>query len=243
WACGFGWPGRQPHYAADYMQALTGIRFLERQGQFTPVMMSVGGDHEIARRFGAGRFFGVHRDTVRRFKARRPNMVDYHVIPFCSVNPVFTVEDREAVPLGYYVAEFMPLPAEDQRDRIDVNETRIPAQFTADPVFLGAAVKEMDGWTSVYIGAGSARWELLNAVVRTAGVHTYLDTGDLVYADTHMIAVHMTGRSGARRVKLPAPCRVTDALGGQSPKGAVTEFTFETGPYDTHIFHLDPVGK
>lgn len=75
----------------------------------------------------------------------------------------------------------------------------------------GLAVKEFKDWRSVWCAVPNLPSPLLRGVAKTAGVHVYLDTDDVVYANDLLLAVH-TRYSGTRRVALPRPCNVTDAF-------------------------------
>ena len=73
------------------------------------------------------------------------------------------------------------------------------------------AVKELGDWRSVWCGVPNPSSSLLRGIARKAGVHIYLDTDDVVYANARLLAVH-TRYAGTRSIALPRPASVTDAF-------------------------------
>ncbi|OGS21667.1 MAG: hypothetical protein A2252_11725 [Elusimicrobia bacterium RIFOXYA2_FULL_39_19] len=239
WASGFGLPKAQGSiYSTENMKMLTGINFLERCGQFTPVMMSLPGEHKICELYGAGRFFGITNELRKGNKPRSKNMGKYDLYPFICINPVLTVDDQNAIPLAYYVAEMMPLPGENNYNLMNSQELLIPTQFNKpSPTFIGAAIKEMKNWTSVYIGSNYVQWELLNAILRASGVHTYVDSGELVFANSRMAAVRSYDSAGTRTIKLPSKTKVADAFSNKAI-GKTKEFKIKINKFETKCYHL-----
>ncbi|OGS22400.1 MAG: hypothetical protein A2252_02320 [Elusimicrobia bacterium RIFOXYA2_FULL_39_19] len=243
WASGFGLPkSRGSIYSTENMMSLTGINFLERCGQYTPMLMSLPGEHAICKLYGPGRFFGmVNEQDINFFKkARTPNIEKYDFFPFISINPVFTADDEAVIPLAYYAAEILPLPKEDDRKRINSQELLPPSQFDKpSPVFLGGMIKKFKDWTSVYIGANYIQWELLNCILRASGVHTYLDSGDLIFADSRMVAVYGNDKKGIRKIRLPSPRKVTNALiKDAATSSPVSEFKIRMSAYEAKCYFL-----
>ncbi|OGS21851.1 MAG: hypothetical protein A3J83_04550 [Elusimicrobia bacterium RIFOXYA2_FULL_40_6] len=239
WASGLGKPKENGSiYDAGNMKALTGINFLERTGQCTPTMMSLPGEHKICELYGSGRFFGMVNELRKGKTPRNKNMGKFDYFPFVCINPVLTVDDPQTIPLAYYVAEMLPLPDEKNRNRIDSLELLIPTQFNKpSPTFVGAAIKEMKNWTSIYLGTNYVQWELLNCILRASSVHTYVDNGDLVFANSRMLAVRGYNSAGIRNISLPGKIKVVDAFSNKTI-GKVKEFKANIKAFETKCFHL-----
>jgi hypothetical protein len=79
--------------------------------------------------------------------------------------------------------------------------------------------------------------EVLNAVLREAGVHVYdPDPADVVRADSRFVAVH-TAEGGPRRLAFPGPVTVHDALSGQRlGTGPALDLTLP--PHSTTILEI-----
>jgi len=75
----------------------------------------------------------------------------------------------------------------------------------------GLAVKEFKDWRSVWCGVPNIPSPLLRGIAKRAGVHIYVDTDDVVYANKLLVAVH-TRYSGKRHIVLPKPSAVVDAF-------------------------------
>ncbi len=77
-----------------------------------------------------------------------------------------------------------------------------------------AAMRRMNGWTSIYIAGLYAPPELLRNIARAAGAWIYSDANDVVEADDGFLGITAT-QAGRRRVKLPRAMPVADALTGR----------------------------
>lgn len=90
----------------------------------------------------------------------------------------------------------------------------------------GFAVKEMDGWTSVYIAAPFPPWKLISNLLRFAGGHLYSNRQDVVYANSRYIALQANG-DGTRTLSLPGPATLRDAFDGSVLAVSVTSHRLE----------------
>jgi hypothetical protein len=79
----------------------------------------------------------------------------------------------------------------------------------------GLAVKQVDGWTSVYSSALQLPPGLLRNVARAAGVHVWLDTEDALYTDGQIVGLH-AATEGRKTLRLPGQFRVFDAITGEA---------------------------
>jgi hypothetical protein len=71
--------------------------------------------------------------------------------------------------------------------------------------------------------------EFIRATAKLAGVHLYIDSDDVFYANSQMVAMYTRNSPGPRTIKLPRASMVFDLLDGLKPvtDGPVTEFTID----------------
>jgi len=101
-----------------------------------------------------------------------------------------------------------------------------------------AAQLEHGGARSVFVGSLTVPAALLRGVAREAGVHLYLDTDDHVVSDGRYLFVHAV-TAGEKRVALPRPAKVTDALTGEAlATGDQLTLTMEAG--ETRVILTEP---
>ena len=79
--------------------------------------------------------------------------------------------------------------------------------------------------------------EMVREFYQQVGVHLWMDSGDIVYANADYIAVHAV-TAGAKTVRLPQAGKVTGMLpAGEQYQG--TEFTTEMRQFETKIFRRE----
>jgi len=103
----------------------------------------------------------------------------------------------------------------------------------------GLAVKEMDGWQSVFTFAGPLPADLWRGLARFSGTHVYSETNDVLLADSSLVALHSI-RRGEKVLSLPAPARVTDLVTGEvmvAPGGSIR---FDLEAPQTRVFRIEP---
>jgi hypothetical protein len=133
------------------------------------------------------------------------------------VSPVFYCDDPEATVLG----RLMPPHASGR----------------AIGEFPGFAVKRCSDWTSVFVAVPNVPPDILRNLARFAGCHVYSDDGDLVYANSHFLAVHANA-GGVKRIRLPRRTNVCDAFTGEAAAFDAQEFTDHLGQYATRLYLL-----
>ncbi len=101
----------------------------------------------------------------------------------------------------------------------------------------GAWFREGKPYRRVYLGALAAPPSLLRNLARMAGVHVYVDTDDVVEADQEFLAIHAS-TDGRKRIVLPAPMAVHDALTEETVAISVNEWTVEMKKGETRIYKL-----
>lgn len=102
-----------------------------------------------------------------------------------------------------------------------------------------AAIKQVGGGSSVFIGTLRATPGLLREIARLAGAHIYLDSDDITIAGNGIIAVHATS-DGEKVLRLPRVCTLKDAFSGQIvlKKGSEIRLPMRLG--ETRIFVETP---
>ena len=89
----------------------------------------------------------------------------------------------------------------------DANAVSLGKFVNSDKV--GFALKDNGSWKSIYIGSiGSMPPELLRNIGAFAGLHVYNNTGDVLYFNKSLIAIHASS-DGIKKIKLPRPANVT----------------------------------
>ena len=130
-----------------------------------------------------------------------------------SLYPTFFVDDPQATQLGQVVT----------------------ALGRCKP---GLAVREFDGWRSIYSATPSLPAPIWRGIARYAGVHLYSEAGDVLYATRDFLAVH-TSAGGARRFQLPHEVRaVVDVFAQREIARTCTSFAVELPRASTTLFYF-----
>ena len=193
----------------ENMASLTGISFKCLCVREQLELVLTGQPDWMARSLPANFTFGTFRDVITTGDGIDLNGRQEIVPPAVMGDPVFVVDDAEAA---------------------------IAAHYTWDRL-AGMAVKEMDGWTSVYAGALCVPHEILANVAERAGVHRYSDPGDIVYANDRFLAIH-TRQGGPRTIRLRERRDVTDALSGKLVARDADCFDVEFESCSTYLYFL-----
>lgn len=125
------------------------------------------------------------------------------------VEPVFYVDDSDALVLGKIISINKP----------------------------GFVMKDMGTWKSIYISSPMISSKILRNICRYAGVHVYLDTDDLLYANRHFVVVH-TKKQGEKRVKLPVKADVYEIFENRLIGKNINEFCEKIPEKNTRIYFL-----
>jgi hypothetical protein len=100
----------------------------------------------------------------------------------------------------------------------------------------GMAVKEFDGWKSVYIGAPNVPSDLLRAIAQYAGVHIFSHSDDVLYASKNFITLH-TMKSGLKKIYLPRESTVYDVLENRRIIERGNDFVDEVRAGETKVYY------
>ena len=214
------------------MADLIGMDFKEYDARRQAVVMTTDRDHPLVNALPVGHTFGQFPRMLRT-SLMGGTADDWLVPPMHPISPVFCVDDAEAETLGYYVMDDLPEPVATSRRRAK------PARRD-DAYAVGFAAKDGGDWTSVYAGVTAMTAELLRGVAKFAGAHVYLDTDDMLYANSRMIVLHTNWRPGRERtIRLPRRTNVYNLLdGGKQVAAGVREFTIPVKPKTTYAFFL-----
>ena len=105
----------------------------------------------------------------------------------------------------------------------------------------GLAVKEMEGWTSVFTTAVPLPADLWRGLVRQAGGHVWCDSNDVLLADGSLVALH-SFKPGPRHLHLPWPCRVHDLKRNSQVAERTQQIDVELKGCATEVFALEESG-
>jgi hypothetical protein len=122
-----------------------------------------------------------------------------------------------------------------------------PTVYADDPgaTTLGAfpdgspamAIRRFGSWTSVFSAVPIFQAELLRRLAQEAGVHLYVDTQDVVWADRDLVAVCVR-EGGERTIHLPRRADVADLYTGAEVARGATDFRADFKPLATRVFVL-----
>jgi len=79
---------------------------------------------------------------------------------------------------------------------------------------------------------------LMRNIAQVAGVHTYIDTEDVVWASKSMVAVCVKD-AGKRVVRLPRKANVRDLYSGESVGQGVDAFEADFADRATRVFVME----
>ena len=122
----------------------------------------------------------------------------------------------------------------------DPKATVLGRSASGDPLL---AVKQMDGWKSMYAAANILPAALWREIARDAGVHIYTENGEPTYAGNGVVGVH-TARAGAQTITLPPDLAgaAVESPFGQSFTREGRRIRFDTRAGETALFIVRPAG-
>ncbi len=111
---------------------------------------------------------------------------------------------------------------------------------TGEPTLASVAVKEMDGWTSVYSAVAFLPAELLRAIAKARGVPVYDESGDATWVSDRYVAVHVNAKGGHRTLNIPFSFKkATELFSGQVMIGPARSVEWEARPYTTTLWMIE----
>ena len=132
-----------------------------------------------------------------------------NVLAPAYMNPGFYIDDESVQVLGTYCE--MGLPA--------------------------YALKEMDGWTSVYCAPQILRSELIASLAEYAGCHLYNTQDDVIYANANFVTIHASFK-GEHTIRFPRPVSPYEVYEKRYCGHNVTEIVVDMRLGDTRMFSL-----
>ncbi len=102
----------------------------------------------------------------------------------------------------------------------------------------GLVVKEGKGWTSVFSSGPLLPARLMRNIAQSAGVHTYIDTEDVVWASKELLAVCVKD-AGKRTVRLPKQATVRDLYSGEVVGKGADAFEADFADRATRVFVVE----
>lgn len=198
-------------YNVAHIEALTGIRVKALEGDRSTAMTLVDG-HRFAAGCGAGE--PIEPDDVIRNWKSRDEAYQYRQMtypPRAKVSPVFAINDPDAEAFGRYV---------------DGND-------------VAMAVKQSDGFISVFVGGLTLPAAVFSNIASAAGAHVYIPPGDVVYTDDRFLSLTAC-TAGTKTVTLRRAADVSDALDGK-PIAQGRTFSVELKEGETRVYRVSPV--
>lgn len=126
------------------------------------------------------------------------------------MNPGFYIADEEAEPLGTY----------------------------CEMGLCAYALKEMDGWTSVYCAPQILRAELLASLAEYAGCHLYSRDDDVLYANKNFVTIHASYK-GKHTIFFKEPCSPYEVYEKRYYGHNVTKLELDMRMGDTLMFSVN----
>ncbi|MFA6547284.1 MAG: hypothetical protein WCS99_22895, partial [Limisphaerales bacterium] len=102
----------------------------------------------------------------------------------------------------------------------------------------GFVIKEHGDWTAVYSSAPLLPAELLRGMAKLAGVHIYVDGGDVVWASRQLLAVSVK-EAGVRNIRLPRKASVRDLYRGTKIGDDIESFSVSFEDRATRVFAVE----
>jgi len=128
-----------------------------------------------------------------------------------GTNLLYSVTNRDAIVFGTYIG------------------------YDVDKVAVAAVDKGK--WKSVFYGGTNHNASLIQSMAEYAGINVYLDTKDVVYANSRMLVVTASGE-GTKTITLPRTCNVYDVLNDKQ-YNSVSSITVSMKENQTLWFYIN----
>lgn len=106
----------------------------------------------------------------------------------------------------------------------------------------GFCVKEMEGWTSVYVSAPMLTSVILKNICRAAGLHIYSEHDDVIYPGKSFLMLH-TLEGGEKIINLPSPVDVYECWDNREVGRHISKIQEKLPPRSTAIYFLGEMDK
>jgi len=151
----------------------------------------------------------IYGDFTRKMWANASQFMNRIKTTAADLYPVIYPDDPNATVLAYFL------------------DSKLPA----------LAIKEQDGYTSIYYGSTHISCDEIKEFARYAGCHIYSETDDVVYANKNYITIHAAS-SGPKTINLPGRQEVTDVYDGSLVASDAQAFTVDMLRGETRMFRL-----
>lgn len=151
----------------------------------------------------------IYGDFTRKMWANASQFMNRIKTTTADLYPVVYPNDPDATVLAYFL------------------DSKLPA----------LAIKEQDGYTSIYYGSKHISCDEVKEIARYAGCHVYSETDDIVYANKNYITIHAAA-SGSKTIRLPEKASVTEVYDGTVYGTNVDTFQVEMLKGETKMFRL-----
>ena len=98
--------------------------------------------------------------------------------------------------------------------------------YTCMNGFPALAVKEYNGFTSVYHSSKIVNYEIIRSIAEASGCHIYSHSGDVVYASDNFVTIHASS-SGVKKLHFKKPCNPYEIYQKRHFGTNVNEIEFE----------------
>jgi hypothetical protein len=106
----------------------------------------------------------------------------------------------------------------------------------------GFALRQHDGWRSVYLSMLNFGPDLLRNLIAFAGGHIWCRNNDVIYANHSLLCLH-AATAGEKVVDLPGMARVTDLWTGEPVAGPTKHISLESLAYRTRVWRTEYVHR
>ncbi|NLB54182.1 MAG: hypothetical protein GX811_00155 [Lentisphaerae bacterium] len=195
----------------ENMKSFTGFNFEQLNLEQALTVTCIDTVNPLSRYLPIGYTFG---QSVRPKRLRADTKGNPLFPPPLSVSPVFAVADKDAIDVGFYNIE-LPFDYQSATKTKGALSYGLKGVSNWPRYFVGLALKEHGDWNSIYAGTPTIPAGLLRAICKYAGVHLFLETDDIVYANNKFLVLHTNERSGEREVALPNKTNVYDLKTGK----------------------------
>ncbi len=149
--------------------------------------------------------------------------------------------DREEITYGVpgkMVPAFYAEVTGEEADTSAVSCWGIPEEHPAEAQNAGAglAVRQMDGWTSVYSACLITSTELLRCLAEFAGVHVFQHADDVFLVNAHYFCIPLRDNEGEKTIFLPSAGSVCNLITGEKTQCPEGVFRFTGQRRTTYLF-------
>ena len=108
--------------------------------------------------------------------------------------------------------------------------------------YPAVSIKECDGYTSILYGSKFLKSDIVRAVAKYAGVHVYLDSDDVLYANANYLTLH-SSETGKKLLKFQNEVSLYEVYEEKLYADGVTELWVDTEIGDTKMFRVTKKSK